>query len=173
MPNAVRALTNAEAAYIAGIVDGEGTVSLVRHHRGEHRRPVVSVANTERDLLTYLQQTIGAGRITSKCIAKDHHTPSFVFAIYSRQALELLRQIRPYLRTHKRMRAQLLLEQYLLLTPRNGRYTAELLVARAAFESRLLAIRVRPSAYDIGAGTSNAARSLSGGEHSRSSAGDS
>ena len=46
MPNAVRTLTDAEAAYIAGIVDGEGTVSLVCHHRGEHRRPVVSVANT-------------------------------------------------------------------------------------------------------------------------------
>ena len=146
MPHAVRTLTDAEAAYIAGIIDGEGTISLVRHHSGEHRRPVVSVANTERGLLTYLHETIGAGRITSKCIAKDHHTPSFVFAIYSRQALELLRQVAPYLRTHKRARAELLLARYLLVTPRNGRYTAELLAARAAFESIFFAVRVRQSA---------------------------
>jgi len=32
MPNVVRTLTDPDAAYIAGIVDGEGTVSLVRHH---------------------------------------------------------------------------------------------------------------------------------------------
>lgn len=64
------------------------------HHSGE-RRPVVSVANTEYDLLLYLRSCIGAGRITSKRTAKNHHTPSFVYAIYSRQSLELLRKIAP------------------------------------------------------------------------------
>src|ERR1044071_95007 len=34
MSQAVRTLNDREAAYIAGVVDGEGTVSLVRHHRG-------------------------------------------------------------------------------------------------------------------------------------------
>jgi hypothetical protein len=173
MPRTVRTLTDAEAGYVAGIVDGEGTVSLVRHHGGERRRPVVSVANTEYDLLLYLKTCIGAGRITRKCIAKDHHTPSFVFAIYSRQALELLRQIVPHLRTHKRARAELLLRRYLVVTPRNGRYTPELLTARAAFEAEFFTIRTRMSACAIAAGTPPPPRSLSGSGYERSSPGDS
>ncbi len=84
MPHVVRTLTDPEAAYIAGIVDGEGTVSLVRHHGTENRRAVVSVANTEHDLLAYLKATIGAGRITRKRVAKDHHTVRKQLFRYSR-----------------------------------------------------------------------------------------
>ena len=143
MLKSVRSLSDAEAAYIAGVVDGEGTISLVRKHGGENRRAAVSVANTELELLTYLRSTIGAGRITRKRISQAHHTPSYVFVVYSRQALALLRQLAPFMRTHKRKRAELLLARYLALTPRNGKYTAELAEARAIFEDDFLSIRVR------------------------------
>jgi hypothetical protein len=139
----IHTLSLADAAYIAGVVDGEGTVSLVRHHGCENRRPVVSVANTDFALLEYIKAAVGAGRITRKRIAESHHTPSFAFAIYSRQALALLRQITPYLRTCKRARAELLIDSYLLVTPRNGRYTAELSAARTVFEAQFFSIRTR------------------------------
>ncbi|MGG1676399.1 hypothetical protein ACIFOT_11705 [Neobacillus sp. NRS-1170] len=29
-----------EAAYIAGIIDGEGSISLTKMHENEHRRPL-------------------------------------------------------------------------------------------------------------------------------------
>lgn len=32
-----------EAAYIAGIIDGEGTITLTRMHRNEHRRHVLQL----------------------------------------------------------------------------------------------------------------------------------
>lgn len=140
MPNVVRKLLETDAAYIAGIVDGEGTISLLRHHAGEFRRPVVSVANTDYALLQYLLDTIGAGRITNKRTAKRHHTPSFTFVVYSRQALALLEQITPFLRTYKRARAELLLQSYLALTPRNGKYTLSMLAAREAFEVRFFEV---------------------------------
>ena len=35
------------AAYIAGLIDGEGTITLTRLHAHENRRLVVSIANTE------------------------------------------------------------------------------------------------------------------------------
>jgi hypothetical protein len=143
MPSAVRKLSDAEAAYIAGVIDGEGTISLVRHHGRENRRPVVSVANTEYSLLWHLLTTIGAGRITNKRISQIHHTPSSTFVIRSRQALSLLEQITPYLRTCKRARAELLLRSYLAVTPRNGRYTAAVLAARQAFEDQFFAITSR------------------------------
>lgn len=44
----VRRLSRAEAAYIAGVIDGEGTISLTRKHRGEFRQLAVSISSTER-----------------------------------------------------------------------------------------------------------------------------
>ncbi|MCC6531028.1 MAG: hypothetical protein IT531_00630 [Burkholderiales bacterium] len=38
-------LASVEAAYVAGIVDGEGTITLSRLHRNEQRRIVVCVSN--------------------------------------------------------------------------------------------------------------------------------
>jgi hypothetical protein len=65
------------------------------------------------------------------------------YCITSRQALRLLAQVAPFLRTYKMKRASLLLQDYARLTPRNGRYTPEQLAARAEFESRFFAISTR------------------------------
>jgi len=40
----VKKLSREEAAYIAGIIDGEGTISLTRKHRGEHRQLMSALA---------------------------------------------------------------------------------------------------------------------------------
>jgi hypothetical protein len=85
---------------------------------------VVSISSTELPLLTYVRSVIGAGRITGKVRSRDHHSPSFAYCITSRQALQLLAQVTPFLRTYKSARACMLLENYTRLTPRNGRYTA-------------------------------------------------
>ena len=54
----IRELSDTEAAYLAGIVDGEGTITLTRTHRGERRRPVVSISSTELSLLQYVRSTV-------------------------------------------------------------------------------------------------------------------
>ena len=84
----------------AGIIDGEGTVTLTRTHRGEYRRPVVSISSTELPLLLYVRQIVGAGRITNKARVR-------------------------------------------LLTPRNGRYSPELRVAKQRFENAFFALSTR------------------------------
>ena len=43
----VRQLSAADAAYLAGLIDGEGTVTLSRKHAGDMRQLVVSISNTE------------------------------------------------------------------------------------------------------------------------------
>jgi hypothetical protein len=108
MPN-IRQLRESEAAYIAGIIDGEGTITLTRTHRGESRRPIVS--STERALLEYVRLVIGAGRITNKPRSRIHHSASFAYVISSRNALALLSQISQYLHTYKLDRANLLLQE--------------------------------------------------------------
>jgi hypothetical protein len=42
-----RTLAIEDAAYIAGLIDGEGTVTLSKRHAKERRQLVVSIANTE------------------------------------------------------------------------------------------------------------------------------
>jgi hypothetical protein len=139
----MKVLSEIEAAYVAGIIDGEGTVTLTRTHRGENRRPVVSISSCELPLLNYVKAVIGAGRITGKVCAREHHSPSFTYSITSRQALSLLARVCPFLRTYKASRARLLLEEYQRVTPRNGRYTLEQRAAREQLEDRFFAISTR------------------------------
>lgn len=136
-----RLLKPTDAAYIPGLVDGEGTVTLTRKYRNENRQLCISISNTERMLLEYVHRTIVAGKITGKRTTKACHTPSYTYAVYNRQALSLLIQIQPYLQTYKARRAALIIRDYIALTPRNGKYSAEHERARAEFEVSLLAIK--------------------------------
>ena len=115
-------------------------MTLSRLHANENRRIVVSIANTEFQLLSFVVAQVGAGKITRKKTNSVRHTPSFCYAVTSRQALSLLRQITPHLRSYKRQRAELALQQYQLLTPRNGKYTATQLAKRREFEHDLLSL---------------------------------
>ena len=134
----VKILSAVDAAYLAGFIDGEGTITLSRKHKNENRQLAVTISNTERQLLEFSLEAIGAGKITNKRTSKSHHTPSFTYAIYNRQALTLLEQIEPYLRSYKVKRAKLILENYIALTPRNGKYTEELIKKRKKFEKSVL-----------------------------------
>jgi hypothetical protein len=124
------------------------------------RRPVVSISSTELSLLQYVRSAIGAGRITSKVTARKHHSPSFTYVISSRQALALLAQISKYLQTYKLQRCRLLLDEYLSVTPRNGRYTCAQREAKELFEARFFALSIR-------AGTNRSGRSLNGDDDDR------
>ena len=130
----INRLSPEHAAYLAGLVDGEGTVTLTRLHRHENRRLVVSISNNDASLLNFVEEIVGAGKITTKKIYSNRHARSFTYQVTSRQALDLLRQLIPYLKTYKARRAKLVLDDYLRLTPRNGRYTLKIADSRLEFE---------------------------------------
>ena len=129
----INILSSSEAAYIAGLIDGEGTISLTRKHRNENRQLVVSISNNERCLLEYVLNTSGVGKITSKKTYQVQHKPGFAYSITNRQALSLLEQIVNYLQSYKKSRAELVLAEYIKLTPRNGKYSDELASKREQF----------------------------------------
>lgn len=137
----VRPLTAVHAGYIAGLIDGEGTITLTRYHRNENRRLVVCISNNERPLLEFVLQVVGAGRITTKRPYKITHARSFAYVITNRQAFDLLVQVDPHLRSYKSARARLVLRDYIRLTPRNGKYARSEQARREEFEYELLAIR--------------------------------
>jgi hypothetical protein len=62
----VRSLAAVDAAYIAGLIDGEGTVTLSRRHAKDRRQLVVSIANTEIRLLEFVLERVGAGRLRGR-----------------------------------------------------------------------------------------------------------
>ena len=47
----VKEMSQIDSAYIAGLIDGEGTVTLSCRHRSENRHLVISISNTELPLL--------------------------------------------------------------------------------------------------------------------------
>lgn len=134
-------LSKEDAAYIAGLVDGEGTITLTRKHRNENRQICVSISSTEREMLEFVMEVTGIGKITGKKTTQKHHSPSFTFTTSNRQALGLLEQIFPHLQSYKKKRAALALKDYLRLTPRNGKYTPEITQERNAFIRSVLALK--------------------------------
>jgi len=141
----VRTLSAIDAAYVAGLIDGEGTVTLTRKHRNENHQLAVSISNTDLSLLHFVHQAVGAGKITTKRTTRAHHTPSYTYAIYNRQALALLDQVAPYLRTYKATRSSMILENYVRLTKRNGKYTSDELKQRQTFVKTVMAVRADSS----------------------------
>lgn len=136
-----KTLAPVEAAYLAGLIDGEGTIALTRKHRLDNRQLAVSISSTERNLLAYAQKVLGTGHITNKRTYKANHTPSVTYVVTNRQALSFLRQIAPYLKSYKADRAALILKHYLRLTPRNGKYTTYQQAKRETFIQRFLKLR--------------------------------
>ncbi|MDV4151809.1 hypothetical protein R0131_13355 [Clostridium sp. AL.422] len=51
-------MTNTEISYIAGIIDGEGSIMLQKFHSNEFPAPCVSIASTSLELLTWIKETI-------------------------------------------------------------------------------------------------------------------
>ena len=133
-------MISTQAAYLAGLVDGDGSITLTRRHRNENRQLVLSISNTDFELLNWVNMLIGAGRVTKKRTYKEQHKQSGEYRIENRQALGLIRQLAPYLQTYKALRANLVLSDYVRLTPRNGFYTQDILRERDAFVEKFLAL---------------------------------
>jgi len=128
-------MSEIEKAYIAGIIDGEGSIMLQRFHTNQYPAPCVSIASTTIELLTWLKDTIGYGVIIKKKnYNPEKHKLSYSFIIKQNNAIKLLEDIYPYLIIEsKRKRAEMIITQYKSLTPRNGRYSDEQLAKKEMF----------------------------------------
>lgn len=119
-------MTVQEKAYLAGIIDGEGTITLSRAHANEMPAPKVSVANNDLGLLKWIKEKTGTGVIIKRGKRLLHHKSQYVIDISDNSALILLAEIKEYLLI-KKPHAELILSRYKAVTPRNGRYSEEIL----------------------------------------------
>lgn len=133
-------LTRLDAAYIAGLIDGEGTVALTRHAKDEQRTASLSIANNDRVLLEWVRWTVGVGSISTKRPRAETHHTAYAWAVSHAQAISVLRQVVRFLRTYKKQRALIVLA-VAAITPRNGRYTPDIQATRSWLEEVFLKVR--------------------------------
>lgn len=125
-----------EASYIAGIIDGEGTISLTRMHKGEFRRPCISISSTDKELLIYIKSLTDGVINNKKNYNPERHKDSYTLTIKKKEKVfEVLEKTPPYLRVNKkRARALWILRFYDNVSRRNGKYSPTLLKQKLQFE---------------------------------------
>lgn len=126
--------------YMAGLMDGEGTIGIARADtKGRFRAPYISVTTTTPEIAEWLQSNFG-GHVCKQKVYRDHHKPSWSWRLKNLdQLFNLLEGILPYmLEPDKIRRANLLLNEYKTVTVRNGKYTPEQMEKKLAFEANFL-----------------------------------
>lgn len=89
-------------AYIAGLVDGEGSIELRRVRNGERRKfrgfePRIRISLKKgKEVLEQLRKETGFGSCSR------HARNCLCWSIWNREAVELLKKIYPYLRIKKK-----------------------------------------------------------------------
>ena len=138
----MHSVSNQECAYTAGLIDGEGTITLLRRSSmAPFRHPIVTVASCTYELLQFLKATYG-GSISSKKVTKEGHSPAWTWAVINDGALEFLKCVRPFLKEpEKQRRADLILREYKSLTIRNGKYNEDQKLAKLEFEKRFFSVQ--------------------------------
>lgn len=105
--------------YAAGIIDGEGCITLRYHNKDGRSRPLlqVSVGNTDQWLVEWLRSSFG-GNITYRQRVQKNWKPLWLWSAENKIAGEFLELIIPYLRL-KKPQAELAIEFQSRKRPRN------------------------------------------------------
>lgn len=108
-----------EWAYLAGLVDGGGTITLARDNRFGFRYPSVSLSSCTWSLVAVMRRSFG-GCICPVKAASPNHSPSWVWDLTRNGALEVLKGLLPYLKEPGKIRrAKFILKYYKLRTAPN------------------------------------------------------
>lgn len=132
------------AAYIAGFLDGDGSVSarLAPQHAGAHFAPafipLVGFYNQDYDVLTDLQETLGCGKIVAYN-TKGMGSGCYRLMVPLSSTKRVLELILPYLRV-KRQQAQLVLAGLETKSAGSAKITPEVQTLREAIVQQVSAL---------------------------------
>ncbi|MBZ2174153.1 hypothetical protein K8M07_02715 [Schnuerera sp. xch1] len=131
-----------EKAYIAGILDGEGSIMLTKFHKNQYPSPCISISSTDIELLTWIKNTTKMGKIIhKKNYNKEKHLDCYAYKVIYNDALTLLEEIQPYLIIkRKKLRTEHILDNYKNVTPRNGKYSNEMKKKKEQFYIDFMAL---------------------------------
>lgn len=99
----IRQMTPVECAWLAGVIDGEGSIGLYDYGK-QGRRVMVQVTNTNQEFVAKVRAIVGAGSSVMRCyytskLAKEpRKLPVYQWGLKgSIRCVEVLKQISPYL----------------------------------------------------------------------------
>lgn len=94
-------MTEVDRAYIAGLFDGEGSVSFVFKKAKNGKRYgklYARISNTDRKVLEWIKETLGFGFIVSTKMPKPNCKPCYDFVVAYEKARKFLAIVQPYLK---------------------------------------------------------------------------
>ena len=105
MPNK---MSNTEKAYLAGLIDGEGSIML-QIRKGKVISTILSITNTDMDMLNWVKNTTGVGNINKQYDETEKRSASWFWRANGGAGEDILKQIFPFLIT-KKVQANLAIE---------------------------------------------------------------
>lgn len=138
--NSPQLLSVVKLAYMAGLIDGEGTVSLRRNGDGKARFPVVHFNSTTVEMVSWAAENFG-GRQYAYPARKVGHKPYFHWLSSRGHSLTVLSAILPYmLEPKKRARAELILSDYRPSLPGTNQHDVDEADRRKQFEDKFFSL---------------------------------
>jgi hypothetical protein len=99
--SSVREMAPTEAAWLAGFLDGEGSLTHYRSGRnGKYRSWILSITNTHKGSLDYCQLVTGVGvvKLKRRNNIPAHWKVSYQWQITAqREIVDILKQLQPFL----------------------------------------------------------------------------
>jgi hypothetical protein len=93
----MKTLKPEEAAYIAGIIDGEGHIAITRDRARDRFQLRIQVRTTSRALSEWLSETTGCGSTREMADKRGNRMPCHEWRAFTTQALRILELIQPYI----------------------------------------------------------------------------
>jgi DNA-binding CsgD family transcriptional regulator len=94
-------------AYLAGLLGGEGTISVYKSKQGFRYHPAVLVANTNKEVIELFTKTFGGK--ARKAISKNNAKDMWFWEAKQTDIPTILKKLQPFLRI-KRLQAQIVIE---------------------------------------------------------------
>jgi len=96
-------------AYIAGFLDGEGTISIVkvkrkdreRSYSSPYYRPILVINNTNREILEWIKSVFGAGQVNLVARKEMGRKPVYRWIVGNAVAIQIAEILYPHLRVKK------------------------------------------------------------------------
>lgn len=130
-----------DIAYLAGFVDGEGSITIFRSGRRDHLR--FDIYNTNEAVLLWISHTFGGRVHRVGRPSKENWKQEFSWQTGHQQAAAILRACLPYLKV-KRLQAEVFIAYAATSEGRRGKPIPEnTAIQRAAFGSKIRALNSR------------------------------
>src|SRR5262245_51776004 len=107
-PTLDHCITVREIAWLAGLLEGEGSFGLrtTRGNGHDFYYPQVTLEMTDLDVVTKVQTLLDAPSVTSRQPRKTNHNPTYVCALYGTRAVALMMTILPFMGARRSHRIQ-------------------------------------------------------------------